>query len=55
MAKRDGSNAEARRRLACGSLTAGLAMNLSDCAADHALAQALGSTSVPSAALNRRN
>jgi alcohol dehydrogenase len=42
-AVRDGSNAEARRRLACGSLTAGLAMNLSDCAADHALAQALGS------------
>jgi alcohol dehydrogenase len=39
----DGSNAEARRRLACASLTAGLAMNLSDCAADHALGQALGS------------
>lgn len=38
----DGSNAEARRRLACASLTAGLAMNLSDCAADHALGQALG-------------
>ena len=39
----DGSDAEARRRLAVASLTAGLAMNLSDCAADHALAQALGS------------
>ena len=39
----DGSDAEARRRMACASLTAGLAMNLSDCAADHALAQALGS------------
>jgi choline dehydrogenase len=39
----DGGDAEARRRLACASLTAGLAMNLSDCAADHALAQALGS------------
>jgi choline dehydrogenase len=39
----DGSDAEARARLACASLTAGLAMNLSDCAADHALAQALGS------------
>jgi alcohol dehydrogenase len=39
----DGSDVEARRRLACASLTAGLAMNLSDCAADHALAQALGS------------
>jgi alcohol dehydrogenase len=39
----DGSDADARRRLSVGSLTAGLAMNLSDCAADHALAQALGS------------
>jgi alcohol dehydrogenase len=39
----DGSDAEARRRLCCASLTAGLAMNLSDCAADHALGQALGS------------
>ena len=39
----DGSDAEARRRLAAASLTAGLAMNLSDCAADHALGQALGS------------
>ena len=39
----DGSDAEARARLACASLTAGLAMNLADCAADHALAQALGS------------
>jgi len=41
----DASDAEARRRMACASLTAGLAMNLSDCAADHALAQALGSVS----------
>jgi alcohol dehydrogenase len=39
----NGADAEARRRLAVASLTAGLAMNLSDCAADHALAQALGS------------
>lgn len=39
----NGADAAARRRLACASLTAGLAMNLSDCAADHALAQALGS------------
>jgi alcohol dehydrogenase len=38
----NGSDADARRRMACASLTAGLAMNLSDCAADHALAQALG-------------
>lgn len=42
-AVRDGSDAEARRRLSCASLTAGLAMNLSDCAADHALGQAIGS------------
>ena len=39
----DGADAGARRQLACASLTAGLAMNLSDCAADHALGQALGS------------
>jgi choline dehydrogenase len=39
----DGSDTKARRRQACASLTAGLAMNLSDCAADHALGQALGS------------
>ena len=39
----DGSDVAARRRLSCASLTAGLAMNLSDCAADHALGQALGS------------
>ena len=39
----NGSDAAARWELACGSLTAGLAMNLSDCAADHALGQALGS------------
>ena len=39
----DGSDVVARGRLACASLTAGLAMNLSDCGADHALGQALGS------------
>jgi alcohol dehydrogenase len=39
----DGSDVDARRRMASASLLAGLAMNLSDCAADHALAQALGS------------
>ena len=39
----DGSDEDARRRLSCASLIAGLAMNLSDCAADHALGQALGS------------
>jgi choline dehydrogenase len=42
-AVRDGSDRDARRQLACGSLTGGLAMNLSDCAADHALGQAIGS------------
>jgi alcohol dehydrogenase len=39
----NGADTDARRRLAVASLTAGLAMNLSDCAADHALGQALGS------------
>jgi alcohol dehydrogenase len=39
----NGADSDARRRLSCASLTAGLAMNLSDCAADHALGQALGS------------
>ena len=42
-AVKDGSDRDARRQLACGSLTAGLSMNLSDCAADHALGQAIGS------------
>ena len=42
-AVKDGSDRDARRQLSCGSLTAGLAMNLSDCAADHALGQAIGS------------
>ncbi len=39
---RDGSNLDARRGMSLASLLAGLAMNLSDCAADHALAQAMG-------------
>ena len=38
----DGSNLNARRGSSLASLLAGLAMNLSDCAADHALAQAMG-------------
>jgi choline dehydrogenase len=38
----DGANLEARRGMSLASLLAGLAMNLSDCAADHALAQAMG-------------
>ena len=36
----DGSDLEARREQALGSLLAGLAMNLSDCSADHSLGQA---------------
>ena len=39
----DGSDLDARRSLALGSLMAGLAMNLSDCGADHALGHAIGS------------
>jgi alcohol dehydrogenase len=38
----DGSDLGARRGMSLASLLAGLAMNLSDCAADHALAQAMG-------------
>jgi alcohol dehydrogenase len=39
---RDGSNRDARSEMACASLLAGLAMNISDCAAEHSLGQALG-------------
>lgn len=38
----DGADRAARSRLCLGSLMAGLAMNLSDCGADHALGHALG-------------
>ncbi len=38
----DGGDRAGRSRLALGSLMAGLAMNLSDCGADHALGHALG-------------
>jgi choline dehydrogenase len=38
----DGGDRAARGRLCLGSLMAGLAMNLSDCGADHALGHALG-------------
>lgn len=41
-AYRDGSNAKARSDMACGSMMAGLAMNISDCTAEHALGQAIG-------------
>jgi alcohol dehydrogenase len=39
---RDGSNTAARSEMACASLLAGLTMNVSDCAAEHSLAQAIG-------------
>jgi choline dehydrogenase len=42
-AAKDGSDLDARRSLSLGSLMAGLAMNLSDCGADHALGHAIGS------------
>ncbi|WP_320669017.1 iron-containing alcohol dehydrogenase family protein [Patulibacter defluvii] len=41
-AYRDGSDAVARSEMACASLLAGLTMNISDCAAEHSLAQAIG-------------
>jgi alcohol dehydrogenase len=42
VAYRDGGDVRARSELACGSLMAGLTMNISDCTAEHSLAQALG-------------
>ena len=39
---RDGADAAARAEMACGSLMAGLAMNISDCTAEHSLGQAIG-------------
>jgi choline dehydrogenase len=41
-AVRDGSDREARSRMACASLMAGLCMNISDCGSEHSLGQALG-------------
>ena len=38
----DGADAGARCDVACGSLMAGLAMNISDCTAEHSLGQAIG-------------
>jgi choline dehydrogenase len=40
----DGDDREARTDMSLGSLMAGLAMNLSDCGADHALGHSIGST-----------
>ena len=41
-AYRDGSDAVARAGMSCGSMMAGLAMNISDCTAEHSLGQAIG-------------
>ena len=38
----DGRDAAARSEMACASLLAGLAMNISDCGSEHSLGQALG-------------
>ena len=43
-AVRDGGDRDARSEMSLGSLLAGLAMNLSDCGADHALGHSIGST-----------
>lgn len=40
---RDGADVAARSEMACGSLMAGLTMNISDCTAEHSLAQAIAS------------
>jgi alcohol dehydrogenase len=39
---RDGADRDARSAMACSSLLAGLSMNISDCGAEHSLAQAIG-------------
>jgi alcohol dehydrogenase len=39
---RDGGDAAARSEVACGSLMAGLTMNIADCTAEHSLGQAIG-------------
>jgi choline dehydrogenase len=41
-AYRNGTDAIARSNMSCGSMMAGLAMNISDCAAEHSLGQAIG-------------
>jgi alcohol dehydrogenase len=41
-AHRDGTDAPARAAMSCGSMMAGLAMNISDCSAEHSLGQAIG-------------
>ncbi|HEU0193530.1 MAG TPA: iron-containing alcohol dehydrogenase [Gaiellales bacterium] len=39
---KDGRDADARSRMACASLMAGLSMNISDCGSEHSLGQAIG-------------
>lgn len=39
---RDGTDRVARSQMACASLLAGLAMNISDCGSEHSIAQAIG-------------
>lgn len=41
-AYRDGGDVAARSEMACASMMAGLTMNISDCGAEHSLAQAIG-------------
>lgn len=41
-ATKDGADTAARADMACGSMMAGLTMNISDCTAEHALGQAIG-------------
>lgn len=41
-AYRDGADAAARSAMSCGSMMAGLTMNISDCTAEHSLGQAIG-------------
>lgn len=41
-ATRDGADAAARSDMSCGSMMAGLTMNISDCTAEHSLGQAIG-------------
>ncbi len=41
-ATQDGTDAAARADMSCGSMMAGLTMNISDCTAEHSLGQAIG-------------
>jgi choline dehydrogenase len=41
-AYRDGTDTAARAGMSCGSMMAGLAMNISDCTSEHSLGQAIG-------------